>query len=131
MKKYLVSLDISSQELSLEELSGIIPLKPDKSSCSKGDRFLKLRAKRTLWLIKSKQRETALIENHVRSMIPIFNVIKKVRHKLPTDNEVTLSIGIFFNKPMACFVIPQSVTKLVNSIDAKIEVSAYPIWDKK
>jgi hypothetical protein len=127
VKKYLVSLNVTSTSMSLEELSLRLgrPSARDGSH-SKGDAHPGGYAwSETLWRLDSDAPETAplidLLESLAREFAP-----KELRQVLPPECEATINIAILFDTYTVSALIPRRGTQIIDSYNARLELLCYP-----
>lgn len=128
MKTFAVSLNITTQSLTIAELSDRVGIAPSPSSHDKGTaRVRKGVWEQTVWVLESSQEETAPVEEHLQSIFAKFPPALLHRENiLPDDAQVYLDIAVFFDTAMCSVQIPPGCVDLLAGHGIALEVTCYP-----
>src|SRR5579884_1417905 len=96
MNRLQVSLDISSEYLTLSELSNELGMPPDSGSHSKGEPRGAGEFKSTVWKLFSPLSETTPLQDHIEEIARRFPP-ETVTHRLPQNCRVFIDIGLIFD----------------------------------
>jgi hypothetical protein len=127
VKKYLVSLNITSTSMSLEELSLRLgrPCARDGSH-SKGDAHANGKPwSESLWRLDSEAPEAAPLIDHLESLAKEFPREELLR-VLPASCKVTVDIATLFDSYTVSELIPHRGIQIIDSYKATLELSCYP-----
>jgi hypothetical protein len=128
MKEFSVSLDISSASLSLDALTSRLGRTPSGSSHHKGDRAgVRGQFDESIWRLDSEAAATEPLERHMESLAAQLSPQELRRSGLLEEGcEACITIGVFFDTPMASFVIDLRTVTFVKDYGASLDVSCYP-----
>jgi hypothetical protein len=128
-KEYIVSLDISSDSLTLSELSAALGRVGDKTSSDKSDLDYKRELfGTTIWTIESTQPRHLPIEEHLKDLATRFPP-RELQRVLPSNCCVDINIGVLYNADEIVavgLVLTRATIEIVNAYQATIEIRCYP-----
>lgn len=123
MQQYLVSIEVDSTNLTLDDISSILDLKPIKES-RKG-----MAAKITnkcIWRYKSTASKNASLAQHVDNILT--NIKDSNWETLNTKNHgsAMFRIGVLYDDAMCMFDLPHHVIMRISALKMSLDISAYP-----
>jgi hypothetical protein len=129
VKQFSVSIDISSDSLSLsqltEQLGGV---EPGPNSHEIGEPRPRGRVwDVTIWRLDSDIEEDASLEDHLRALLSDADEFKLFESaETLQDVERHLNVAVYFDSPMSSLVLPVDLIAPFVRAGFGVEVSAYP-----
>ena len=131
MKHFMVSLEISTKDYSLQELTRLLGLDGDDISYSIGDiRFKGEASEYTVWKLESRIPEKAGIVEHLNDIQSIA-LEKGVFDpgRIPANCSASLDIGILYDTITCSIEIPPNYWKWMAENNISLEIICYPCSD--
>lgn len=128
MKGFAVSLDVMTGSCRLSELERALDVPGDHGSHDIGSVGVLNRRIReeSLWRIFSSVPEDASIEDHLASLVDRYPPGEFALKSLPSDADVSLAVGLFFDSAMCTVIFSQGLLEIVTAYRARLWISAYP-----
>ncbi len=127
--RYMVSLEVCSDSLTLADLSLKLGRPPGKTSHDKDQaRYNNERFGTTIWQLESNLSEDTPIEKHLENLTVHFQP-KEFLQRLPEGCAAYLNIGVLYDtrKILAVgLVLPPEAVEIVNAYRAYLEITCYP-----
>jgi hypothetical protein len=127
MKKTAVSLLVSSQTMSLGELTSKLGRAHSSGSHSKGDASAGAKPPWpvTIWRFDSDALPTAPVQEHLERLEILFPAAE-LKRVLPPDCQVSVDIAVFFDTKNVSASIPRRGIEIIDAYNAELEVTCYP-----
>jgi hypothetical protein len=130
MKKASVSLLVTSQSMSLAELTANLGRAHSPGSHNKGDVSAGAKLGKPLWSVivwrfDSDAPETAPVEQHLERLEIQFPAAE-LKRVLPAGCDVSVDIALFFDTANVSATIPRRGIEIIDAYGAKLEVNCYP-----
>ena len=132
MKRFSVSLDISSPSLTLGEISAIVGCTPSSSSHNKGDRRPSPDAservwEEAVWRLESRLRNTDSLARHLEDLIAQCAPMSlSPPGSLLKDCTILVNIAVFFDTVNVSLSISLEEQKIISAYGASLSISCYP-----
>jgi hypothetical protein len=131
MKHFLVTLEIITQDYSLQELERLLSLDADTDSYSIGDIYRGKPNKYTAFKLYSRVHESADIIEHLNSIYSMVSEEKVLDiEKIPANCSIDLNIGILYDTVTCSIAIPPDYWKWMGENNISMEIICYPCSDK-
>lgn len=137
MKRFKVSVVVTTSQMRLAELSEILGLEGDPGSYDIGTRRRTLRNPEqtlnsdTAWIVFSEEDEDAILDKHIDSVLGRFPLSRIGDGSLPVDAEATLDIAVFFDTPMSTVWLTAEHVRVLGEHGMDIYISCYPCNDSE
>jgi hypothetical protein len=130
MKKTSVSLLVTSQTMSLAELTSKLGRAHSSGSRSKGEvsagaKFGKPPWPVTVWRFDSDALPTASVQEHLERLEILFPAAE-LKRVLPPDCEVSVDIAVFFDTVNVSAPVPHRGIEIIDAYGAELEITCYP-----
>ena len=135
MKEFDVSIDISTNLLSLTDLSARLHREPYpfSSSHDKSDLVLTQTGDRepwatTIWRMFSRKDKSQPLHQHLEDLVAHFPPKELLLPGLlPEDCKVQITIGVYYDTATVSLFLSQGSLDIIQSFKAAVEVVGYPI----
>jgi hypothetical protein len=130
MKKTSVSLLVTSQTMSLAELTSKLGRAPAFDSHSRGDAAAGAKLGKppwpvTVWRFDSDTLPTAPVQEHLERLEILFPAAE-LKRVLPGGCEVSVDVVLFFDTFTVSATIPRRGIAIINAYNAELEITCYP-----
>lgn len=126
MNNYMVSLDLTTTAMNLQELAAIIGINGDPGSHDVGSPRPGNREWRaTVLSIGSLVPPNAPLDEHLESILR-RNPIPRASGVLPADSRLTLNIGVIFNTADCSIRLPAKTLQAFGNQGINLNVHCYP-----
>jgi hypothetical protein len=128
-KRWMVSIDIVSPDVSLDRLRELIATDPAPGSRSVGAIDHRGRASaKTVFRIASQLGETAPLAAHLADIFCRVDhtVLIDARSVLPADTIMSLNVGIMYDTVTCSFSLRPDEIQLLSKMAAGLDVTCYP-----
>jgi hypothetical protein len=132
MKGLMVSLDLSSQSLSLEDISARLRISPSSGSHNKGDARPSPDAtqriwNQTIWRLESNLPKSSPLERHLNNLVAHCSPQELARSGLLSGVcSARVNVGILFDTVDVSISISPAALSIVSDYGANLEISCYP-----
>jgi len=130
---YIVTLEIETRCLPLHELSSTIGIEGNPNSVDGGEGFIwengVAKPQPTVWKIESDASPEDELGQHLESVAEQIKGINLSQINLPSDADICLEVGIFFQTAMCGFNLPVEWMQFFAENNIRVSVSCYPCSD--
>lgn len=129
MRSFSVSLDVLSADLTLEELTAKLGLKPSPDAHGLGSpRGRGATWQVTVWRLSSEEPESASLEEHCGSVLARAGSAGVLQAASALENvQAVLNVGVFFYTASCTVTFPDFCLRTVCEHRVRLEVSCYPV----
>jgi hypothetical protein len=130
MKKTSVSLLVTSQTMSLAELTSKLGRAHSSGSHSKGDASAGANLGKppwqvTIWRFDSDAPASAPVQQHLERLEILFPAAE-LKRVLPSGCEVSVDLVLFFDTYTVSTAIPRRGIEIIDAYGAELEITCYP-----
>jgi hypothetical protein len=126
VKKFAVSLVVTSTSLMLEELSGLLGKPPSGGSHNMGDSDARGTSwDETLWRMDSAAGGGSTLDQHFEDLESQFPPTELVS-RLPPNCEASIDVAVFFDTFTVSADLSRKAVAIANAYSACLDVTCYP-----
>ena len=130
-KKYLISFEVHSDSLSLEELNGYFEIEPSSTSHSIGNiRFLNKKWGYSAWKVELGEFVDNNYLSAVMQVCKIHEDLSEKIQKISNENksiELILEIGVISNSATISINLPSEIIQKLGQKNINLSITTYPL----
>lgn len=130
MKEYLVSIDVTSDQMSLQEITELFGIEAGPDSRNKGsaDALGRFYAQ-TEWKVNSELPNKALLTEHFAFPARRFDLAELRNRRLPEGARAFINIGVLYDSAYCSIEIGSDWLQTFASFGFGLNISCYPCED--